>query len=142
MINMDEQILQRIAQAEQEYQQHPHTGTRCELLKAYDEAAVYAQKNGASAGDVYTWREKAFTLADIGAEKEPCFVSYWDAAISCANAAAAAQACSDKRLSRALLKCAAAYLERILDEKMESPVEGCDAASVLQKINATLAELV
>lgn len=141
MINMDKHILQRIALAEQEYQQCPHTDTRCELLKAYDEAAVYAQKNGASASEVYTWREKAFTLAETGAEKDPCFVSYWDAAISCANAATAAQTCSDIRLSRALLKCAAAYLERILDEKMESPVEGCDAASVLQKVYATMAAL-
>lgn len=138
---MDPAILARIGQKEQQYRQETHTGTRCELLNAYGEAADYAQKNGASYDEVFVWREKACVLAESGVQTEPCFISCWDAAVVCIKCGNLAQSDSRGQEARNWFKKAASYLERIREEQMRSPVDGCDAPALLRQVYSVLASL-
>lgn len=138
---MDFAILMRIGEKEQQYRQEAHTGTRCELLNAYGEAADYAQENGASYDEIFSWREKACVLAENGVQTEPCFISCWDAAVVCINCGNLAQSHSRNQEARGWFKKAAAYLERIQEEQMRSPVDGCDVPALLRQVYAVLASM-
>lgn len=138
---MDFAILVQIAEKEQRYQQEAHTGTRCELLNAYGAAADYAEKNGASYDEVFSWREKACVLAERGVQTEPCFISCWDAAVVCINCGNLAQKHSRNQEARGWFKKSAAYLERIQEEQMVCPVDGCDVPALLRQVYSVLASM-
>ena len=139
-IGMDLEVLALIEQKERQYQQAAHTGTRCELLQAYGKAVQYAQSNGASYEEAREWQERACALAQSGAETDPCFISCWDAAVICVQAAALARNYSFHREARELYKKAAAYLERIQDEQMQDPGVDCDVAGLLRDVYRSLAD--
>ena len=133
-------ILAHISNCEQQYRQLVHCSTRCQLLQAYLSAAAYAIDNAAFA-DAYAWFQKIAAVAEEGVRNEPCFYSNWDGAVTALNYARFLRDHKETVAARSSYKKAAAYLEQIIDEKMENPEPNCNPAALLKDIYAELASL-